>query len=394
MLQTAKDLAPTTINRETETTILPPSVTAHSTRRESGGDEGEEEISYLGLLNAVLRARRLVFGMAVASALIVVGISLFLPRSYTADSSFMPQSRKQGSGLSGLAAQFGLAVPAMTEGGQSPAFYADLLESHAILGQVVDTRFEYRSDTGTVQGTLIDLYRSKGETPALRRDAAIRRLEGDLSTSTVQKTGVVELSVMARHPALAVQISQRLLDLLNRFNLQTRQSQAAAERRFTEARLGGVRRDLRAAEDRAQAFLQRNRDYRNSPELTFQQDRLQREVSMQQELFTTLAQAFEQAKIEEVRDTPVITLVQQPELPVRPDRRGIVAKGIMAGVLGGLLGIAIAIARAYTRNSDLLETPAGAEFDALRRETMDDLTRPLRPFRRTGSGSARDPDTR
>ena len=130
----------------------------------------------------------------------------------------------------------------------------------------------------------------------------------------MQKTGVVELEVTAGNPGLAQEINQRLIDLVNEFNLRTRQSQAANERAFTERRLEEVRQELRATEDGLQSFLQRNRDYTNSPALTFQVERLQREVSMRQEVFTTLAQEFQQAKIEEVRDTPVITVVEAPSL--------------------------------------------------------------------------------
>jgi uncharacterized protein involved in exopolysaccharide biosynthesis len=214
----------------------------------------------------------------------------------------------------------------------------------------------------------------------LRRDAAIRKLEDDIDATTVQKTGVVDLAVTVRQPGLAVQINQRLLDLINQFNLRTRQSQAAQERRFTERRLAEVRQDLRGAEDRLQQFLQRNRDIRNSPDLTFQADRLQREVAMQQQVFTTLAQAYEQAKIEEVRDTPVITVVERPELPVRPDRRGLIGKGILGLLLGLVIGTAWAFAKSYAANSDRLSSEEAAEFSVLRRQAAGDLLRPWRPL--------------
>ena len=159
--------------------------------------------------------------------------------------------------------------------------------------------------------------------PALKREAAIRRLGDDVQATTVQKTGVIDVAVTTRNPALSLQVSTRLIELLNQFNLESRQTQAGAERRFTEQRLGEVKGDLRAAEDQLQHFLQRNREYRNAPELNFQQERLQRQVQLQQQLYTTLSQSFEQAKIEEVRDTPVITVVEPPEAPVRPDPRGL-----------------------------------------------------------------------
>ncbi len=340
----------------------------------------EEELSFLRLANVVLRHRRMVVGWGLLVFALVVGLTLYFPRTYTSRSSFMPQARKATNSLSGIAAQFGLAMPT-SDGSQSPAFYADLVQSRGILGSVVDTPFEYETEEGgKSRGTLTEYYKAKGKTPALRRDAAIRRLGDDIAASTVQKTGVVNLDVTVPQPALALQINQRLLELLNEFNLRSRQSQAGEERRFTERRLAEVRQELRAAEDRLQQFMQRNRDVRNSPELTFQSDRLEREVMMRQQVYTTLAEAYEQAKIEEVRDTPVITVVQQPELPVRPDRRGLIAKSLLGLLAGLLIGAALAFWKSYTTNSASLSTSDAAEFAVLRRQAARDLLRPWRPL--------------
>ncbi len=354
--------------------------------------EPEEEASFLGLANVLLRHRRLVVGWGLLVFALVVAYGLLSPRSFTARATFMPQTRKQSGGLSGMAANLGIILPT-TEGGQSPAFYADLVKSRNILGAVVDSAVSYRTSEGMVRGSLIDFYESEGETAARRRDAAVRSLEEDIAATTVQRTGVVNLEVTMPQPALALEINRRLLDLVNQFNLRTRQSQAGEERRFTETRLAEVRQDLRAAEDRLQAFLQRNRDTRNSPQLMFQSDRLQRDVTMQQDVYTTLAQAYEQAKIEEVRDTPVITIVQQPELPARPDSRGLIGKGILGLLAGLIIGAGLAIWKAYAANTERLATSEAAEFAVLRRQALGDLTHPWRPLsqmlglsRRRGAG--------
>lgn len=361
------------------------SIPAGQTDRES------EELSALGLAIVVLRYRALVLLTAVLTVAVVVGVTLLLPRTYTSDSTFMPTAKKTPTGLSGLAAQFGFTLPT-TDPGQSPAFYVDLATSHSLLGQLVSATYRFDRDGRPVDGTLIDFYKSKGDTPGRRRDAAIRKLKDDVDATTNQKTGVVNVAITSRQAQLSVQINQKLLDLLNDFNLRTRQSQAAQERRFTERRLDEVRQDLRAAEDRLQQFLQRNRDLINSPELTFQRERLQREVTMQQEVFTSLAQALEQAKIEEVRDTPVLTLVEAPELPVRPDRLRLIVKGAMALLAGLTLGCLLAFWRAFSENAERAGSVEVAEFQRLRREAAGDLLRPWRVLsRRRGRATASPP---
>jgi len=349
--------------------------------RPSGRREGPAELSLLRIVNVVLRGRGLIAGSAVLVAIVVAVVGLARARTYSASASFVPQGRSGGSNLSGIAAQFGISVQS-GEGMQSPQFYVDLLRSREILRDVVDTRYSVPTDTGAAHGTLADLYGIKERTPALRREAAIERLRSRLSTGVTPKTGVVTLTVTTPDAALSYQVTERLLALLNKFNLETRQSQAAAERRFAEQRLNEVKEELRAAENRLQAFLQRNRQYRNSPELQFEEDRLSREVSLRQGLYATLAQSYEQAKIDEVRDTPVITLVERPEVPVRADRRLLIQKGLLGLLAGAVVGLIIVLVRHFLPSSGTDVSDEVAEFAALRRETIGDLTHPWRPVAR------------
>jgi uncharacterized protein involved in exopolysaccharide biosynthesis len=294
----------------------------------------------------------------------------------------MPQTRRQTlSGLQGLAAQVGLSLP-LSDAGPGPAFYAALLQSREILGAAVDTRYQFPADSGLATATLVEVYRPWGKTAALRREAAIKKLREHMDVTTDRRTGVVQLTVTTPSAVLSAGVVQRLLDLLNEFNLQTRQSTAASERRFTEERFKQAGEDLHHAEDELAAFLKRNRDYRSSPDLTFEQERLARAVTMCQTLFTSLAQAYEQARIEEVRDTPVITIVEHPFVPVRPDPRQLLLKAFGALVGGLLVGMVIALVRDLRNRAK--QGPAGelAEFVALTGEMVQDLAHPIKSIRR------------
>ena len=91
-----------------------------------------------------------------------------------------------------------------------------------------------------------------------------------------------------------------------------------------------------------EAFLQANRRYEDSPELTFQQERLQRTISLRQQVYTGLVQALDEARIAEVRDTPVITVLQAPYLPPGPDDRSLLLAIALGLVLGGMAGVVLA----------------------------------------------------
>lgn len=327
----------------------------------------------------LLRQRRWVFGIPVLLAMVVVGIGVVLPRQYSANASFAPQAGPGAlSRLSGIAAQFGLSVPT-DDAAQSPEFYADLLRSPQLLRELVVGPYRIAGASGdTIQTDLIEVYEISERTAGRDREKAVERLAQDIRVSTDLKTGVVGFAVTARYPELAHAIVERVLEMVNRFNLETRQSQAAAERRFAQSRLAAVEAELRETEDRLQSFLQRNRDFRNSPQLSFAHDRLQREVQLRQELFGSLSQAFEQSRIEEVRNTPVITVIERPIVPVRPDGRRLALKAMLALIVGFLFASLAATGHDMLRRQGAAEPATSAEFRQLLAEARAELRHPKR----------------
>jgi uncharacterized protein involved in exopolysaccharide biosynthesis len=298
-------------------------------------------------LETIWRQRRMMGALALALAVITAVVTLVLPRSYTSVTTFMPQaSQGKFAQLSGLAAEFGFNVSA-NEPAASPSFYTFLLQSRELLRAAVRTAYDLPAKDTTRRGTLLEWYHPPGDTPAEREEAAIDRLRRDLRAATDAETGTVQLKVRNRSPRLAFEITSRLMELVSDFNLQKRSSQAAAERKFVEAQVQEAGGRLQAAEDRLKTFLQQNREYRTSPQLLFEYDRLFRAVTMQQQVYSSLAQAFEQARIDEVRNTPVLTLVDPPNLPAEPDRRWLLAKVLLAALLGAMIGAFVALVRDF-----------------------------------------------
>jgi capsule polysaccharide export protein KpsE/RkpR len=167
-------------------------------------------------------------------------------------------------------------------------------------------------------------------------------VEQAVSVSVATQTGTITLEVVTDWPDLSLAIAARLVDEVTRFNMEVRQSQAAAERSFISARVDSAEAELRAAEGVLQGFMESNRQFEDSPLLLMQYERIQREVSRKNAVLETLLQSHEQARIAEVRDTPVITLIQVPFLPPGPDRRRLVLRAALGIVLGGMAGILLA----------------------------------------------------
>ena len=336
-----------------------------------------KEASVVDVFNVLLQQRRLLMFLPAAAFVLIVGVTLVLPRSYTASTSFMLQAAQGApSRLAGIASQLGFGVPA-AESGTTPAFYEDLLRSRTTIRRVISSEYAFAIGEQEMAGNLMELYDIKAESEALRREAAIKRLLGKIAVSTGVETGIVRLSVTTRWAPLAEQIASRMLEVVSDFDLEVRQSQAGAERKFIQERLADVRGELRAAENALEGFLRENRDF-DAPELIFERDRLRREVLMRQEIYTSLGQSYEQARIDEVRNTPVITIIEQPEIPPLPDRRRLRLKGLAAIFLGLTIAVIVAFMRAALA-SDRERDPESYERA---RELLHALGSELRnPFR-------------
>jgi uncharacterized protein involved in exopolysaccharide biosynthesis len=334
-----------------------------------------EGAAVIGLARLVLRHGRLIFGLPAAVTAAMVVVSLVLPRTYTAFASIKPQASDNGLGrLAGLAAQFGVAAP-LGQSSESPDFYADLLTSRTILRLAVET--PYHLDVADSSGhDLVSLYGITAKDRRLAVEKAAERLARNVGATADAKTNVVEFSVRTKWKQVSLEVTQRLLELVNQFNLQTRQSQAHQERRFVEARLAEQRVELRKAEDQLAAWLRNNRTYRDAPGLNVEYERLQRQVSERQKVFNTLTENFERASLDEVRSTPIVTVVERPALPVRPDSRKLALKCALTFLLA--MGVAVIIALVLEAG-DALRTTDPTTYAAIQREgsrLAGDLRRP------------------
>jgi len=300
------------------------------------------ELSLYDLGRWFVRHVRAIMVGAVLGCAILVARAFMVPRTYTSSASFLPQSgSSEGSRLGMLAAQFGVVLGGGSN--QSPAFYADLLKSHELLGTVVDARYPHGSEPAD-SATLVSIFEIRGGSRPQQQDRAIRQLADAITVITGRETGIVRVNVKLGSSQLAQQVASRILQTLNDYNLRIRQEQAIAERTFARERLDEVMAELRAAEGRLEVFQRQNRVY-NSPDLSAQNQRLQRDISMRQQIYMSMEQEYEQARIDAVRSTPVISVLEHASYPAYPDSRRALQFAFVGLIVGGTLGALFAAVR-------------------------------------------------
>lgn len=312
------------------------------------GEDEREDPSFLSLVNVLLARPRLMVLLPVATAALSVLLFLLGGTSYQSASKFTPESTgARSSRVGALAAQFGIDVGGAGGGGESLPFYAQLIRSRDLLKEVATQEYVVTTNEGDrLRGSLLDLYGVEKDTEDEALKEIVSILREKISVTTDLNANVVTIRVEAPWPDLAERINRQVLESVNDYNVDKRRSMAASEREFVESRLETAEAELRSTEEALQRFLDANRSFGESAQLQFEYNRLSRALDRRQQVVSSLSQAFEQAKIEEVRTSPVINIIETPDGSATPTG-GLLGRLILGGALGVLLATLLALMAAY-----------------------------------------------
>jgi uncharacterized protein involved in exopolysaccharide biosynthesis len=191
-----------------------------------------------------------------------------------------------------------------------------------------------RSSSSTEQGAEQEEQRlSRSEVEAI---ATLTQMS---STSINKESGWMEITVTAPGPELAAEVAQSLVEHL-RIRVQTLRTEKVRKRlQFIETRFKEVGGELEEAEGRLAQFLERNQNPTTAP-LEFQRERLRRQVQFKEQLYSELQSQLTQTRLDLQQQQPVVTLVEQPAIPIKgsaPPRTLIVIVSLLAGVVVGVL---------------------------------------------------------
>jgi hypothetical protein len=292
------------------------------------------------------RTTRLALVVGVAVGL----LSLVLPAKYSSKAVVFPQLPTSPAGnLAGLAAQFGLANFAGT---LTLSFYDDVISSPTVLDSLL-IRHYFALSPDADATLLSDLGYTSGPL-SKRLEKGRKKLSHYISTDDDEAAGLVTLTVTASSPALAVELADSALGIANRLTAKALVQQASIQREYLEGRLRDARQDLTDRENDLQRFYEDNRTYQQSPALVAREARLHREADMSRDLYISVRQQYDQARLSEARNVPSLSFIGAPTLPYKPDW----PKPLLNGVLAALAVISLRLTwrqwrRTHHSESDL-----------------------------------------
>ena len=297
------------------------------------------DLSSLG--RAIYARRRQGIAILAFSVVVGVGISFVLPVRYEASTTLSPAPASSdrlplGGTLATLGGQLGIDLSGAT-GRTLLRFYPDLLGSYWLLSRLATTTKQ--GDTALFDVLLGAPPNQSGSPTLADMDRAVALLRQSMQVDVNDRSNVFRVSVRLPTRSLALAAAERLIALVTEFDTRVRRSRASENRRFLETRTDSAEVMLGAAEDELARFEQRNRAYAQSPDLSLQHERLQRRETLLQDVYLSLARSLEQARIDEVKETPVLTIVDPPHVrwrKVEPRRVQVVAAALAFGALAVL----------------------------------------------------------
>jgi len=280
------------------------------------------------------------------------------------------------SQLQGLAAQFGVSVPGGS--GSAQWVYPEILKSRTLAKSVLKRKFD--TNKYGPQKSLLQILTYGNEEPTVSIDTLeIHGANAFIGMIEIQSEGsFYELSISTFEPQFAADLCAALIEELDKHQRGYKTEKVKETRQFIEGRIVEVQKELEGAEEDLKVFRDRNRQIGQSPALLLEQQRLTRETSVLTGVFTTLKQQLEMTKIEEVKESALVQVLDPPEAPLYRDKPKRKLAVLLSLILGFGLAVAIAFIKEYANNSDDEEKGKLREITELTKSNISDLI----PFKR------------
>ena len=268
------------------------------------------------LLIIIINIKKIIALTIVIVFISVLYIQFIAEPIYLSTSKITSSSNSSSSTASNLAAQFGVTVPNFSD--EQKWDYPSLINSSILLKSILEKKYEIVP--GKDKLSLIEYYFSEKK----RREFDSNTLMV-LGTEKIRKSiqidedlisGILTINVRSKILKLSRDINLAIIEELDAHLNDFNKRKTSKARLFIENRIIETRKELEDAEENLKTFKDRNRRIENSPSLQLVENRLAREVQVLIGVYTSLKQQLENTKIEEVKDSDYIIIIDPPLLPI------------------------------------------------------------------------------
>ncbi len=255
-----------------------------------------------------------------------VTFSFIFTKFYSAQISLYPAKKDKMQTLGqfqSLANNFGMNMPDGNQNFNIP----DVVKSRLIANKVLNQKWT------TKDGQKMNLYHlwkidknssffnqfknSKIDT-AYNKEKAIKIFSESVNVIENRMTGLIQINVRLEDPLISANIANFIGKEVQLYIQKENSAQSTIEKLFISERLSIVKNELEKSELDLKVFKERNRGYEDSPELFMVFSRIFREVEAKKRVYLTLQQQLELARIEEVKQSPILHIL---DFAIAPSRK-------------------------------------------------------------------------
>jgi uncharacterized protein involved in exopolysaccharide biosynthesis len=314
-------------------------------------DQNSDEIDLRDIILPIWKARKQILTTAIIFAIIGGIIGFLTPVTYTATSTFLPQTSQAGgagASLGGLAALAGINLNAPSTGGDiPPSMYATVLASEPFRKRILDSKIVVNGDSvtyrnylenqpnsalGTIKeytiglpGKLIGALSNSEEGKEETDDSGLQPLSdqefklhnalaGKISIANDKKEGFVSLTVVEGDPLIAAQVAKSTEEVLQDWIVEHKIKNAKAQYDFIAKQFEAKQKEFFSIQDQLAGYMDSNQNVLSATYLT-RLERLQAEFDLVNTVYSELAKQKEQAAIQLSKDTPTFSVLDPVKVP-------------------------------------------------------------------------------
>jgi len=383
-------------------------------------DSDSEKNFIWQFLSVIFKWRRLLLINTFIAAILTLGVMLLMPNWYTSTTSIMPPEKDSGlglassllpSGFGSLLSGSGMSLPGMA----TPSdLYAAILKSRLVCQAVVD-----KNGLKNVYGAILDekaIMELQSHTSIMVQPEGIISLgfedKNPERAAAVANSYIEELNrvnkenLVSKAHAMREFVEQRLSETIRDLTAAEEAYKNFQQVHFTvslddqmkaiinaiadlrgqlvlaEIEFGVMKKSLSPTNMRYQeqsykieqikdqlskleqgdsingesSFL--NLPVKDTPNLALQLARLTRNLKIQETIYELLKQQYEQAKIQELKDTPTIQILDRADVPQIKSRPKRVFSSLLGGILSFGLTLMFIMVLEFTRREKAKNSPA------------------------------------
>jgi uncharacterized protein involved in exopolysaccharide biosynthesis len=346
----------------------------------------ETEIDLVELAQHIWDERLFIAKVTAVFIAIGLAVALLAPKEYQTGATLMPEMQSQQSGAAGLLEQYGgmlgMSGADLNMGQEStipPTLYPQIVQSLPFQLELLNKEVEFAEfDTTTtvysffdevytpsvfsyakeytlgLPGKIIGLLKGEEEIErplpqgfaadsvvSVTKDqmSVIENLQERVTVSLNEETGVINLTVKMPDPNAAAQVGKTSIGLLKEYMTNYRTRKAQEDLKYARQQLQDVRQRFEEAQNQLAEFRDSNQNLATAKAQTREQ-RLQSEYDLAFNVYNSVAQRVEQAKMKVQEQTPVVSILQPVQVPIEessPNKIAIILIFMATGFLGTLL---------------------------------------------------------